>query len=111
MEARANRLRICSLRTKKIHRSQVAHSGIDEVVVPAQPEGKERVGHPRRADVTPQLVWELRDRGLSFRQIARKLDAGYGTVRKACHEVPRPLEPSENPAWSNLLTSLLAGFQ
>jgi DNA invertase Pin-like site-specific DNA recombinase len=43
-------------------------------------EGK--VGRPRRP-VPSEVVRKLRDQGLSFRQIARKLSFGYGSVRRA----------------------------
>src|SRR5438309_1236115 len=35
---------------------------------------------PRRADITLERVRHLRAQGLSFREIARQLHAGYGTV-------------------------------
>ena len=43
-------------------------------------EGK--VGRPRRP-VPSEVVRKLRAQGLSFRQIARKLSFGYGSVRRA----------------------------
>lgn len=54
-------------------------------------------GRPRRNDVTPAHVRELRERGLSLRQIARQLRAGYGTVRKALHRATITPDLSENP--------------
>jgi DNA invertase Pin-like site-specific DNA recombinase len=45
-------------------------------------EGK--VGRPRRP-VPSEVVRKLRAQGLSFRQIARKLSFGYGSVRRAYH--------------------------
>ncbi len=43
---------------------------------------KRSVGRPRRA-VAPELIGELRGRGMSFREIARGTGLGYGTVRRA----------------------------
>jgi DNA invertase Pin-like site-specific DNA recombinase len=40
------------------------------------------VGRPRRF-VPPEQIRELRRKGLSFRQIARKTGFGYGSVRRA----------------------------
>jgi len=43
---------------------------------------KRPVGRPRRP-VAADAVRELRKAGLSFRQIARKLGFGYGSIRRA----------------------------
>jgi len=64
-----------------------------EGIAGARPMG----GRPRRADITPERIRQLRERGLSLRQIARQVRAGYGTVRKALHEATGAPQPSENP--------------
>jgi hypothetical protein len=43
---------------------------------------KRKVGRPRRP-VPAGHVHELRRRGLSFREIAREIGFGYGSVRRA----------------------------
>jgi transposase len=53
-------------------------------------------GRPRRKDVTPAVVRQLREEGLSLRRIARQLGAGYGTVRKALAQAENRPEVSEN---------------
>ena len=53
-------------------------------------------GRPRREDVTPAAVRQLRDQGLSLRRIARQLAAGYGTVRKVLSQAEDRPEVSEN---------------
>lgn len=58
---------------------------------------RHRGGRPRRNDVTPSHVSALRGRGLSLRQIARQLRAGYGTVRKALQASGSASDLSENP--------------
>ena len=48
-------------------------------------EGSEQTkkrGRPRR-HAPPGEIRELRNQGLSFRAIARKIGLGYGTVRRA----------------------------
>ncbi len=54
-------------------------------------------GRPRRDDVDPARVRELRALGLSFRQIADQVSAGYGTVRKAYRQSDDAPQASENP--------------
>lgn len=54
------------------------------------------IGRPRRVflrDRIPELLAE----GLSPRQIARRLDVGEGTVRRAMPQPPSPTEPRQNP--------------
>jgi len=46
------------------------------------PRTKRPAGRPR-TNVPPLLVYQLRAEGLSFRQIARKMGFGYGSVRRA----------------------------
>jgi transposase len=53
-------------------------------------------GRPRREDVTPTVVRQLREQGLSLRRIARQLGAGYGTVRKVLAQAEDHPEVSEN---------------
>ncbi len=43
---------------------------------------KRSVGRPRCC-FAPGQISELRGRGMSFREIARKMGLGYGTVRRA----------------------------
>jgi DNA invertase Pin-like site-specific DNA recombinase len=55
-------------------------------------------GRPPRNDVDPVRVKLLRAEGHSFRQIARDLGAGYGTVRRALSAVANVSpELSQNP--------------
>ena len=54
-------------------------------------------GRLRRDDVTPARVRELKAQGLSIRQIAAEVRAGYGTVRKILSEARSPAVASENP--------------
>jgi transposase len=54
-------------------------------------------GRPRREDVTLARVQELKAQGLSIRQIAAQVRAGYGTIRKILRETRSPAEASENP--------------
>lgn len=54
-------------------------------------------GRPRRDDVAPALVRQLRREGLSFRAIARQVRAGFGTVRKAYRDGEGAPQASENP--------------
>ena len=68
-----------------------------------RPENKIRSyppgGRPRRDDIAPDRVRELREHGLSFRQIARRMQCGYGTVRRAAG-ITRQIgarEVSQNP--------------
>jgi transposase len=44
------------------------------------------VGRPR-VHVSSQLILNLRNQGLSFRQIATDTGFGYGTVRRAFHRI------------------------
>jgi len=61
------------------------------------PNSRNRGGRPRRTDITPEGIRGLRAQGLSLRQIACQVRAGYGTVRKAlCQAIGTP-EASENP--------------
>lgn len=46
------------------------------------PRAPRPVGRPR-VYVSPQLILNLRNQGLSFRQIATVTGFGYGTVRRA----------------------------
>jgi transposase len=54
-------------------------------------------GRPRRDDITPARVRELRALGLSFRQIANRVSAGYGAVRKAYRQSDDAPQASESP--------------
>jgi transposase len=59
--------------------------------------GKKHPGRPPRNDVDPVRIKLLRAEGRSFRQIARELEAGYGTVRRALSSaVNVPPEVSQN---------------
>lgn len=48
---------------------------------------KRPVGRPR-IHVPPQLIWHLRNQGLSLRQIAAVTGYGYGSVRRALLSLP-----------------------
>lgn len=48
----------------------------------ASPPIRNLGGRPRRA-VAVEKVEQLRKQGLSYRQIARRMRLGYGTVRRA----------------------------
>jgi lambda repressor-like predicted transcriptional regulator len=61
-----------------------------------RPACMKKGGRPRRDDITAGRVLALRERGLSLRQIARQLRAGYGTVRKALQTSGSATNPSEN---------------
>jgi hypothetical protein len=55
---------------------------------------KRPVGRPRR-NVPAETLLDLRQRGLSFRQIAEQTGFGYGTVRRAYSGVLALLPPFE----------------
>jgi|WetSurMetagenome_2_1015567.scaffolds.fasta_scaffold876035_1 hypothetical protein len=60
--------------------------------------GHKHPGRPPRNDVDPVRAKRLRAEGHSFRQIARELEAGYGTVRRALSSVANVSpELSQNP--------------
>ena len=42
-------------------------------------------GRPRRIDVAPERLRQIRQQGTSYRQIARELGVGYGTIYAALH--------------------------
>jgi DNA invertase Pin-like site-specific DNA recombinase len=45
-------------------------------------------GRPRRDDINPCRIRELKADGKSLRTIARELRLGYGTVRRFLRQVP-----------------------
>ena len=69
----------------------------------ASPNSKAKLargGRPRR-EIDPARLKELLAAGFSFRNIARELRVGYGTVyRLVCHGRgdPKLLQPIQNPA-------------
>lgn len=54
------------------------------------------VGRPR-VYVSPQLILNLRNQGLSFRQIAAVTGFGYGTVRRALQRLEVPKTAGQQP--------------
>ena len=66
--------------------------------------GPKHPGRPLRNDVDPVRVKLLRADGHSFRQIARELGAGYGTVRRAALSAVTNVSPelSQNPVAEGL---------
>jgi DNA invertase Pin-like site-specific DNA recombinase len=58
---------------------------------------RKRVGRPRVA-VPTDLVAELRRDGLSWRQIARSLSLGVGTIRRAHQAAERSTDACQNSA-------------
>ena len=61
----------------------------------ARAEGK-RIGRPR-VIIAGDLVVRLRDAGHSWAEIARKLKAGAGTVRRAFWAAKDKTQPCQNP--------------
>lgn len=55
-------------------------------IVSAKRKAPRPVGRPR-VYVSPLLILNLRQQGLSFRQIAAVTGFGYGTVRRAYHNI------------------------
>lgn len=61
----------------------------------ARAEGKQ-IGRPR-VILPSQLVVELRQAGYSWAEIARRLGAGTGTVRRAFDAATSASQPCQNP--------------
>jgi len=59
------------------------------------------IGRPKAIFPRDQ-VDELRAQGLSGREIARRLGVGEGTVRRAMHQPPAPMEARQNPVAGDL---------
>ncbi len=77
-------------RQKRLRVSERVHAGLER----ARQSGI-RIGLPRRIFDRSQVL-ELRGQGLSFRQIARKLSLGEGTVRRAFQAVTLTPELRQN---------------
>lgn len=67
------------------------HSGLER----ARARGK-KIGRPH-VDVSGRVVIELRGAGLSWTQIARRVGAGTGTVRRAFQHAITFAAPCQNP--------------
>ena len=81
-------------KTKDLGQGRVGRSSVCQLAVTNRV--KRPGGRPRREDVTPPVVRQLRDQGFSLRRIARHLGAGYGTVRKVLKQAKDQPEVSEN---------------
>lgn len=77
-------------RQERLRVSERVHAGLER----ARQSGI-RIGRPRRIFDRSHVV-ELRGQGLSFRQIARKLSLGEGTVRRAFQAVTLTPELRQN---------------
>ena len=66
----------------------------------ARAAGKQ-IGRPRRA-LGQDLITELRRQGFSWREIARRMGAGVGTVRRTVGLDSRLTSPCQNCAAGNL---------
>ena len=69
---------------------------------PTSPADRKRGGRPRRA-LDLAEIQRLQAEGLSLRQIARRLHAGYGTVHRLTRGPQRDPDLIQNPATDALM--------